>query len=133
MSKTAQLTRSFNEGLFSTSSFPGVSEESMPSDSTFDNDSNTYNNPRDSSYYASEEWQQEIDAALNTVHVPQPSQQSSSSVASNGPTPQQSALNRQTSSNCAATRSFTTIFDIYLWFCFILVLSAVHITSNFAW
>lgn len=99
MSKTAQLTKSFNEGLLSTSSSPGVSEESTPSDSNLDDDSVTHNNPRDSSYYASEEWQQEIDATLNTIHVPQPSQQSSSSVASNTPTWQQSALNSQ-SSNC---------------------------------
>ena len=81
MSKTAQLTKSFNEGLLSTSSSPGVSEESTPSDSSLDDDSVTHNNPKDCSYYASQEWQQEIDAALNTVQfVPQPSQQSSSSV-----------------------------------------------------
>jgi len=57
-----------------------------------DDDSVTHNNPKDSSYYASEEWQQEIDAALDTVNLPQPSQQSSSSVTSSG-------LNSQ-SSNC---------------------------------
>ena len=95
MSKSAQLTKSFNEGLLSTSSSQGVTEESMPSDSSLDNDSVTHN----SSYYASEEWQKEIDAALNTVHVPQPSQQSSSSVTSNSSTQQQSVLNSQ-SSNC---------------------------------
>ena len=74
MSKTAQLTKSFNEGLLSTLSSPSVSEESAlhVSDSNLDDDSVTHNNPKDSSYYASEEWQQEIDAALNTVHVPQP-------------------------------------------------------------
>ena len=54
-----------------------------------DDDSVTHKNPKDSSYYASEEWQQEIDAALNTVNLPQPSQQSSSSVAT---TQQQSVL-----------------------------------------
>ena len=75
MSKTVQLTKSFNEGLLSTSSSPSVSEESALSDSNLDDDSVTHNNPKDSSYYASEELQQEIDAALNTVHVPQPSQQ----------------------------------------------------------
>ena len=99
MSKTAQLTKSFNEGLLSTSSSPVVSEESTPSDSSLDDDSVTHNNPKDSSYYASEEWQQETDAALNTVHVPQPSQQSSSSVTSNSSTQQQSVPNSQ-SSNC---------------------------------
>ena len=98
MSKTAQLTKSFNEGLLSTSSSPSVSEESTPSDASLDDDSVTHNNPKDSSYYVSEEWQQEIDAALNTVHVPQPSQQSSSSVTSNSSTQQQSVLNSQSSS-----------------------------------
>ena len=93
MSKTAQLTKSFNEGLLSTTSSPGVSEESTPSDSNLDDDSVAHNNQNDPSYYASEEWQQEIDATLNTIHVPQPSQQSSNSVAaSNTPTQQQSGL-----------------------------------------
>ena len=99
MSKTAQLTKSFNEGLLSTPSSPAVSEESTPSDSSLDDDCVTHNNPKDSSYYASEEWQQEIDAALNTVYVPQPPQQSSSSFTSNSSTQQQSVLNSQ-SSNC---------------------------------
>lgn len=99
MNKTAQLTKSFNEGLLTTSSSPGVSEESTPSDSNLDDDYVAHNNLKDSSYYGSEEWQQEIDAALSTIHVPQPSQQSSSSVISNSPTQQQSTLNSQ-SSNC---------------------------------
>ena len=51
MSKTAQLTKSFNEGLLSTSSSPSVPEESMPSDASLDDDSVTHNNPKDSSYY----------------------------------------------------------------------------------
>ena len=121
MSKTAQLTKSFNEGLLTTSSSLGVSEESTPSDSNLDNDSVAHNNPKDSSYYGSEEWQQEIDAALSTIHVPQPSQQSSSSVPSNSPTQQQSALNSQ-SSNCLQEQDppqgfFTfTSGSVYFWF-----------------
>ena len=54
-------------------------------------------------YYASEEWQQEIDAALNTVYVPQSSQQSSNSVTSNSPTQQQSVLNSQSSNFTIST------------------------------
>ena len=99
MSKIAQLIKSFNEGLLSTARFPGVSEESTPSDSSLDDDSVTHNNPKDSSYYTSEECQQEIDAAFNTVHVPELSQQPSSSVTSNSSTQQQSVPNSQ-SSNC---------------------------------
>ena len=127
MSKTAQLTKSFNEGLLSTSSSPGVSEESTPSDSSLDNDSVTHNNPKDSSYYASEEWQQGIDAALNTVHVPQPSQPSSSSVTSNSSTQQQSVLECQ-SPNCVPQQQFLTLTSgsVLFWF------FPVHFTSNFA-
>ena len=73
--------RHFSQGFTLTLTLtlnPAVSEESMPSDCSFSNDSVAHNNPKDSSYYASEEWQQEIDAALHTFQVIQPSQQPSS-------------------------------------------------------
>ena len=41
----------------------GVPEESTQSESNLDDDSVAHTNQNDSSYYGSEEWQQDIDAA----------------------------------------------------------------------